>query len=71
MGHLHGTYEECSLSLNILKLVLLSNNCILFFFPILVYFDVDSVIPDIGVAATLEFNFGPFQGSIDAVTHLV
>jgi len=28
-----------------------------------IYFDVDSVIPDIGVAATLEFNFGPFQGS--------
>ena len=37
------------------------------YFSILVYFDVDSVIPDIGVAATLEFNFGPFQGSIDAI----
>ena len=40
---------------------------ILFIFCILVYFDVDSVIVPIGFVATLEFNFGPFQGSIDAI----
>ena len=38
-----------------------------FIFLHLVYFDVDSVIVPIGFVATLEFNFGPFQGSIDAI----
>ena len=36
-------------------------------FSILVYFDVDSVIVPIGFVATLEFNFGPFQGSIEVI----
>ena len=38
-------------------------NTVFFIFFILVYFDVDSVIAPISVVATLEFNFGPFQGT--------
>ena len=47
----------------------LKNSNFFFFFCILVYFDVDSVIVPSGVVATLEFNFGPFQGSIINIVH--